>query len=104
MTKVRQEGRKPGGKVAGPGGQRTWHSKETSIPDVASTSPPPALNIPKVQLGQRTELADYLGCPEEATASAWEACAAEPNPADWGAAEDWLDVEFIAPCPDGRAV
>ncbi|OLV16869.1 hypothetical protein BOO71_0010474 [Deinococcus marmoris] len=36
---------------------------------------------------QRTELADYLGCHEEARASAWEAWAAELNPADWDAAQ-----------------
>lgn len=53
---------------------------------------------------QRTELADSLGCPEEARASAWEAWAAELNPADWDAAEYWLDVEFTQPCPEGRAV
>lgn len=53
---------------------------------------------------QRTELADDLGCHEEARASAWEAWRLELNPADRGAAEDWLDVEFIEPCPQGRVV
>ncbi|QLG13318.1 hypothetical protein HLB42_20540 (plasmid) [Deinococcus sp. D7000] len=53
---------------------------------------------------QRTGLADYLGCHEEARASAWEAWCAELNPADWDAAEYWLDVEFIEPCPEQRAV
>ena len=53
---------------------------------------------------QRTELADYLGCHEEARASAWEAWSAELNPADWDTAEDWLDVEFTQPCPEGRAI
>ncbi|CAM3517160.1 TerB family tellurite resistance protein [Deinococcus saxicola] len=53
---------------------------------------------------QRTELADYLGCHDEARASAWEAWSAELNPADWDTAEYWLDVEFIEPCPEQRAI
>lgn len=51
---------------------------------------------------QRTELADYLGCHEEARTSAWQAWSSELNPADWDAAEYWLDVEFIEPCPERR--
>lgn len=53
-------------------------------------------------LEQRTELADDLGCHEEARASAWQAWAAELNPADRDAAEYWLDVEFVEPCPERR--
>ncbi|CAM3160165.1 TerB family tellurite resistance protein [Deinococcus saxicola] len=41
---------------------------------------------------ERTTLADYLGCHEEARAAAW---AAELNPLDWDQADYWLDVEFI---------
>ncbi|CAM3539753.1 TerB family tellurite resistance protein [Deinococcus saxicola] len=53
---------------------------------------------------QRTELADYLGCHEDARARAWEAWALELNPANWDATEYWLDVEFVEPCPEGQAV
>ena len=48
VTEVRQEGRKPSRKVSGPGWQRTWHSKESSITDAGLLAPD--LNIPKVQL------------------------------------------------------
>lgn len=53
---------------------------------------------------QRTELADYLGCHEEARASAWEAWAVELNPIDWDTAQYWLDVEFVEPCPEQRMI
>lgn len=53
---------------------------------------------------QRTELADDLGCHEEARASAREAWCLELNPADGDATEYWLNVEFVEPCPEGRAV
>ncbi|CAM4313503.1 hypothetical protein [Deinococcus marmoris] len=49
---------------------------------------------------ERTALADYLGCHEEARAAAWLAWTAELNPLDWDQAEYWLDVEFIEPCPE----
>lgn len=53
---------------------------------------------------QRTELADYLGCHEEARTSAWEAWCLELDLEDQDAAEYWLDVKFTQPCPEGRAV
>lgn len=49
---------------------------------------------------ERTALADYLGCHEEARAAAWAAWCAELNSLDWDQAEYWLDVEFIEPCPE----
>lgn len=51
---------------------------------------------------ERTALADYLGCHEEARADAWMAWSVDLNPADWDAAEYWLDVEFVEPCPEGH--
>lgn len=51
---------------------------------------------------ERTALADYLGCHEEIRAEAWAAWVVDLNPADWDAAEYWLDVEFIEPCPEGH--
>ncbi|MBB6016827.1 hypothetical protein ACFP9V_19170 [Deinococcus radiopugnans] len=51
---------------------------------------------------ERTALADYLGCHEEARAEAWAAWAAELNPTERDAAEYWLDVEFVEPCPEGQ--
>lgn len=52
---------------------------------------------------ERIALADHLGCHEEARAAAWAAWCAELNPAQWDEAEYWLDVEFVEPCPEGRA-
>jgi hypothetical protein len=47
-----------------------------------------------------TALADSLGCHEQARAAAWAAWSVELNPADWDAAQYWLEVEFIEPCPE----
>lgn len=52
---------------------------------------------------ERTALADYLGCHEEARAAAWAVWSVELNPADWDAAEYWLDVEFVEPCPEHQS-
>lgn len=49
---------------------------------------------------ERSALADYLGCHEEARAAAWAAWCMELNPAQWDEAEYWLDVEFVEPCPE----
>ena len=51
---------------------------------------------------ERLALADYLGCHEEIRAEAWAAWVVDLNPADWDAAEYWLDVEFVEPCPEAR--
>ena len=50
----------------------------------------------------RQALADYLGCHEEARAAAWDAWGdlLDDHPEiDSDAAEYWLDVEFVEPCP-----
>ncbi|MBB5365960.1 hypothetical protein [Deinococcus humi] len=49
---------------------------------------------------ERTVLADYLGCHEEVRAEVWAAWAAGLSPLDWYAAQYWLDVEFVEPCPE----
>lgn len=51
---------------------------------------------------ERTALADYLCCHEEVRVENWAAWAVDLNPADWDAAEYWLDVEFVEPCPEAR--
>ncbi|PTA68940.1 hypothetical protein [Deinococcus arcticus] len=52
----------------------------------------------------RAALADYLGCHPETRAGVWsiwhpQLLAAGEDP---GAAEDWLDAEFIEPCHEER--
>lgn len=56
-------------------------------------------------LATRSELADYLGCHEDARAAALEAWREllAPDPSvDLEHVEYWLDVEFIEPCPRDR--
>lgn len=55
--------------------------------------PPPA---------QRTALADYLGCHEDAREHSWEAWTEQltEDGLDLDEAQYWLDAEFIQPCPE----
>ncbi|WP_420594329.1 hypothetical protein [Deinococcus sp.] len=48
---------------------------------------------------ERTALADYLGCHEDARAAAYEAWCAELVGVTADEAAYWLDVEFVEPCP-----
>lgn len=61
-------------------------------------------NDDRPSVDERSALADDLGCHEEARAAAWAAWCAELGSEDQAVAEYWLDVEFIEPCPEGRAV
>lgn len=52
---------------------------------------------------ERTALADYLGCNEEArqeVLAAWRELLNEEPEIDVNDAEYWLDVEFASPCPE----
>ncbi|OLV16877.1 hypothetical protein [Deinococcus marmoris] len=51
-----------------------------------------------------TALADYLGCHEEMRAAAFAVWCQELNGVTEDEAEYWLDVEFIEPCHEERAV
>lgn len=56
----------------------------------------------EVEADTRQRLADYLGCHEDVRAAAWDAWADLLDDApevDPDAAEYWLDVEFVEPCP-----
>ncbi|WP_420594292.1 hypothetical protein [Deinococcus sp.] len=53
---------------------------------------------------QRTALADYLGCHEDARAAAFEAWVPELVSVTADEAEYWLDVEFVEPCPEDRVI
>ena len=59
-------------------------------------------DVDEVGAGTRQDLADYLGCHEEARAAAWDAWSdlLDDHPEiDVDAAEYWLDVEFVEPGP-----
>ena len=61
-------------------------------------------DVNEVSADTRQDLADYLGCHEEAKAAAWDAWSdlLDDHPEiDVDAAEYWLDVEFVEPCPEG---
>lgn len=53
---------------------------------------------------ERTALADYLGCHEDAREAAWAAWQEQLSDAgeDLSTAEYWLDVDFVQPCLDDR--
>ncbi|UBV45017.1 hypothetical protein LAJ19_17980 (plasmid) [Deinococcus taeanensis] len=52
----------------------------------------------------RAYLADLLGCHDDLRAAVWALWREQlvSSGDDLGAAEDWLDVEFIEPCPEER--
>lgn len=59
-------------------------------------------DVDEVDMDTRQRLADYLGCHEETRAAAWDAWSDLLDDApeiDPDAAEYWLDVEFVEPCP-----
>lgn len=53
---------------------------------------------------ERTALADYLGCHEEMRAAAFAVWRTELEGVTENEAAYWLDVEFIEPCHEERAI
>lgn len=55
-----------------------------------------------LDLAERVELADFLGCHPDIHSAAWEAwqeIMSEGGDIDESDAQHWLDVEFVEPCP-----
>ncbi|CAM4295406.1 hypothetical protein [Deinococcus marmoris] len=53
---------------------------------------------------ERTALADYLGCHKDVRAAALAVWCEELDGVTENEAEYWLDVEFVEPCHEERAV